>query len=39
MQLISGHRSLGVLQRYIEKTDQDQLDEKVMARRAKGRAG
>jgi integrase len=39
MQSISGHRSLAVLQKYIEKTNQDQLAEEVMARRGKGRAG
>jgi len=33
------HRSLAVLQKYIEKTNQDQLAEEVMARRNKGRAG
>jgi integrase len=38
MQSISGHRSLAVLQKYIEKTDQDQLAEQVMARRARRRA-
>jgi hypothetical protein len=32
-------RSLAVLQKYIEKTNQDQLAEEVMARSAKGRAG
>jgi integrase len=39
MQSISGDRSLAVLKKYIEKTNQDQLAEKVMARSAKGRAG
>ena len=39
MQSISGHRSLAALQGYIEKTNQDQLAEEVMARRAKGRTG
>ena len=38
MQSISGHKSLAVLQQYIEKTNQDELAEEVMARRAKGRA-
>lgn len=38
MQSISGHKSLAVLQKYIDKTDQDQLAEEVMARRSKGRA-
>jgi site-specific recombinase XerD len=37
MQSISGHRSLAGLQPYIEKIDQTQLAEEVMARRAKRR--
>lgn len=37
MQSISGHKSLAVLQKYIEKTDQEQLAEQVMARRNKER--
>jgi site-specific recombinase XerD len=38
MQSISGHKSLAALQGYIDKTDQEQLAEEVMARRTKGRA-
>ena len=38
MQAISGHRSLAVLQKYIDKTDQPRLAAQAMAKRAKGRA-
>jgi integrase len=38
MQAISGHRSLAVLQKYIDKTDQPRLAAQAMAKRAMGRA-